>query len=429
VPIDTPPGSAGHPGPSPGYVDPNRRTVEEAKRAVAAPVEDPGFARALADIRARRGTGAGPRRRFKIISAVELLRMDMPRPVWLIDGLLPAEGVIAIAGEPKSVKTWLMLTALVCIATGTAVLGRYHVRIPGAVVIFATEDDARSLRNRLRAIARGLELSEEALGRVHLIIREHLDLTNETSLASLIVAARSVPGPVVALALDPLRDIHTADENDSTGMATVTDALRALRGVLASAVSVNHHVAKATKENADRRPGQRMRGSGGLHGAIDAGIYLCDLETDGQSWWKTTLVSEVRSARGAGTFRLRLDVEDDSAGEATCARWSIIEQAEQTDAAPTGPNESEVLRETCAAVMRVLAEVPVGGHLAERSIRQSVGGATETVSAALRALEAAKKIQRHWKKTKADGWQICPDERLDPSSDSSDGEEVRTDAH
>lgn len=383
---------------------------------------DPDLAKALADIRARRGTG-DRNRRFKVICATDLLEMDLPRPVWLVDGLVPAEGVVAIAGEPKSIKTWLMLTTMVCIATGTPVLSIYQVRSPGTVVIFCVEDDARAIRNRLRAIARGLSLSRTDLSQVHVIVREHLDLSDETSVAALVIAARSVPGPVVALALDPLRDIHSADENDSTGMAVVTSALRVLRDVLSSAVSVNHHVAKRTKDTADRRPGQRMRGSSAVHGAIDAGIYLTDLETDGQSWWETTLISEVRSARGAGSFRLRLDVEDDAEGEAVCARWSIL-APENADAAPAGPTDGELLRETCAAVMRVLTEVPEGGRLSERAIRASAGCSYGAVTGALRALEGARKIQRVWQKTKAVGWQICPDER----SERSDGEE-KSDEH
>jgi hypothetical protein len=130
------------------------------------------------------------------------------------------------------------------------------------------------------------------------------------------------------LVLDPLRDLHTAEENSSTEMAEVTSALRALRTVLGAAVVFVHHSGKAGPASQVRRGGQMMRGSSVLHGAVDGGLYLSNLKGNLRTEWINHATTEVKGARGCGAFSLTLEVKDDEGGEATQAEWTYREPGE-----------------------------------------------------------------------------------------------------
>lgn len=408
------------PGEDDGWEPIDARVIEAARAgraeraSAAAEPPDPELARALSDLRERLGTASG-RRRLAFVSAAELFAEDDPGIEWLVSGLAPAGALIAVAAEPKSTKTWVALEVAVAIATATPALGEYVVRSAAPVALFCAEDDRRSVRNRLRALSatRGADPREAP---INVITREALDLGNEEAVADLIAAVRALPQAPALLILDPLRDLHTADENDSTGMARVMGMLRALRDVLGCAVLFVHHSAKSSADSSDRRPGQRMRGSSAIHGAIDAGIYLSDLETDGQTYWSTTVTSEVKAARGAGVFRLRLEVADDGDRGAALARWTI-----ERDVAPEGrrdrrdassPQERLALEASVLGALRAAA----GSPRSARDVRAAVRAKTDRVDEALAALESAGRAARHLVGGCTRGWILGPDGAIDATS-------------
>jgi hypothetical protein len=81
-------------------------------------------------------------------TAKELLRMELPEPVWAVPGFIPA-GVTLLAGPPKIGKSWMALGISVAVATGGKALGKVDVEA-GDVLYLALEDTARRLKSRLR---------------------------------------------------------------------------------------------------------------------------------------------------------------------------------------------------------------------------------------------------------------------------------------
>ncbi|HEX7941567.1 MAG TPA: hypothetical protein VF488_07160, partial [Gemmatimonadaceae bacterium] len=99
-------------------------------------------------------------------------------------------------------------------------------------------------------------------------------------------------------------------------MSAVLRKLRLLGELLGCTVVVVHHTAKISETSAKRRPGQQLRGSSAIHGAVDSGIYLSDLNGDGSKTFRNVVDSEIKGARSAGRFELSLAIEDDANGEA-----------------------------------------------------------------------------------------------------------------
>ena len=260
------------------------------------------------------------RRPLFSVDAVELLRAEFPPTPWLVSGLITKGGTTIAAGEPKAgIKTWVLLEVAVAIATGTKAFGEFYAE-HGRVATFFAEDQAQSVRNRLRATLAGSGRTI-APGRLLLQPRgEFIDVLKDDDLAWLIASAKRL-GPLSLLILEPLRDIHSGEEDKSDSMREVMRRLRMLGEVIGCTIGASHHVPKQTKDTAGRRPGQNLRGSSAIHGSIDSGLYIQPGDGDGRNVFTAGVVSQVKNARSAGSFGLELDIEDDANGEAISARW------------------------------------------------------------------------------------------------------------
>lgn len=252
--------------------------------------------------------------------AVDLLRTDFPPAPWLITGLITKGGTAVAAGEPKAgIKTWLLIEIAVAIATGSKAFGEFYAE-HGRVVIFFAEDQAQSVRNRLRAT---LACGNRVLMPDRLMLEprgEFVDVLKDDDLAWVVASCRR-RGKIDLLILDPLRDVHSGEEDKSDSMRDVMRRIRLLGELLDCTVAVSHHVPKQNKDTASRRPGQNLRGSSAIHGSIDSGLYIHPGEGDGTANFTAGVVSQVKNARSAGAFGLELDITDDANGEATSVRW------------------------------------------------------------------------------------------------------------
>lgn len=271
----------------------------------------------------RGGTGAAPKLQFE--PAAALLGRTFPPTPWLVRGILPEDSVYVLAGEPKSHKTFAAIDLCVAMATATPALGEFQPgkSEPRAVAIFAAEDSPRSMRARLSALALGRGLDPaKALERIYIQCRGGLDIGTDQGLCALGAALRMLPENPALVVIDPLRDVHRAEENDSGEMSIVMGNLRALRTIIGCSVLLIHHMAKSTRDTNGRRVGQRMRGSSAVHGAIDGGLYVSPKDSTGGTIFTNACEVELKAAKGAGRFVLTLALRDDVNGEVEHAKWT-----------------------------------------------------------------------------------------------------------
>jgi hypothetical protein len=381
-------------------IDPHRCLPLAQAYAAAAPKPSP-TEQALAELRAWRDGGRAESQNGGFQPLTALLTREIPQPLWVARGLVPEGAVAVIAGEPKGVKSWAVQDIGMAVASGTPAFGEYEVKQRRAVALFAAEDSERSIRARARSLAaaRGLEPSV-AVAHMYYRSRASLDLSKLESVAQLMADVRALPEPIGLLIIDPLRDCTSADENESGPMAQTMASLRALRDLLGCTILFVHHVSKLSKDNSERRPGQRMRGSSAIHGAVDAGIYLSNLKTDGCSWWTTTVTVELRAARGAGIFGLKLELEDDEHGEAVSARWTL-EREGDSDSGASDHRDTPTLTGLAAKVIEVLQNA--GRPLGRDAIRSRIGVSAAQAAAVL-AVAESEGLVRH----QIRGWELVP---------------------
>lgn len=90
-----------------------------------------------------------PAPEVEVYTAADLAVLALPEPRWAVRGLLP-EGVVILAGPPKTGKSWLALGVTYAVAAGGHALG-VPVQAGGAAY-FALEDTRRRLQGRLRVM-------------------------------------------------------------------------------------------------------------------------------------------------------------------------------------------------------------------------------------------------------------------------------------
>jgi len=363
---------------------------------------------ALADVKNAMGSSVSATRQPLFIDAHDLFTREYPATPWLVTGLITRGGVAQFGAEPKSGKTWFALESSIGIATGSRVCNEFFAT-RGVVAYFFAEDLDRQVRNRVRALLASRGLGPEAIrGRLHVCPRgTTLDVTRDEDLAWVVASCRKL-GPIDMLVLDPLRDIHSGKENESDDMSDVMRRMKTLGTILGCTVAFAHHAGKPGKDQNDRRPGQRARGSGAIHGSTDSGIYFGLRGGDGQKSFELGVDVEIKGAGGAGRFNVRLDVVDDDHGEAVRATWVMSREhtTQPTGSGSTATNTKGLTdedREDDDAVYEFIRELESRDiRLPQRALRDHPDRPTSmgkpiTVSrmtASLRRLENVRRLSR-----------------------------------
>lgn len=324
------------------------------------------------------------------MSGPELVGQAFPAAPWIIRGVLTKGGIGTISTEPKAGKTWAATEYCLAIASGTKCFGEYEVEA-GATAYFYAEDPGNSVQNRIKAlcVSRGgvpERFFAQPRGR-------SLDICDDASVITLLASARRI-ADLKLLVIDPLRDVHTGAEDSSDEMSGVMRRLRALSVLLDCAVIFIHHTAKGGADTSGRRHGQRMRGSGAIHGAMDHGLYMYDTKIEDGKIINTCYV-ELKSAKAVGRFVTTLDIVDDpQTGTAVHARWSVSEPGDGCD----DEGISELIEVIGNSESR-LAPAPT-----EREIHKVVGGVRTVLNRTLAAAEAKGYLAKNMLGSVAKGW-------------------------
>jgi len=204
-----------------------------------------------------------------VLSLAELLEQQPPTPPpSLVEpGLLPAQGIGFVGGEPKVGKSLLVANLALALAAGSNRMG-FPVPAPRRVLVCQFELPLPQLLHRLLVMRRALGPAADH----HLLIDTravgHL-LSAPQGLNHFVVAAKAAAAEVIVL--DPLYSTHDQDENDTRAMAALCQALLRLRDATRAALIVVHHVRKSiTREEI----GSAFRGSSALHAVGDTYMLL-----------------------------------------------------------------------------------------------------------------------------------------------------------
>src|SRR5467141_2067897 len=204
-----------------------------------------------------------------VVSLAQLLEQQPPTPPpSLVEpGLLPAQGIWFVGGEPKVGKSLLVANLALALAAGSNRIG-FPIPAPHRVLVCQFELPLPQFVSRLLVMRRGLGPAADHHLLVDTRATGHL-LSAPQGLNHFIVAAQAAAAEVIVL--DPLYSTHDQDENDTRAMAALCQTLLRLRDASGAALIVVHHVRKSVGRH---EIGSAFRGSSALHAVGDSYLLL-----------------------------------------------------------------------------------------------------------------------------------------------------------
>lgn len=202
---------------------------------------------------------ASEHRVIELLTTRELLRL--PPPTWLMEPLIPTDGLVGLYGQPSGGKSFVALDWAMCISEGMPWLGKYPTK--QSPVIYIAAEGGRGIQKRVKAWMRANGKTD--LPAMYFLVAP-LYVREEGVVEAFLGELQDqdiYPGLVV---LDTLsRSFGSGEENSSADMGAFIDAvMRLAKGRRMSALVVHH--TNAT--------GSRERGHTSFRGALDA-MFSC----------------------------------------------------------------------------------------------------------------------------------------------------------
>jgi RecA-family ATPase len=179
----------------------------------------------------------------RAVPLADYVVLERPSLNWLIPDLLPKPGMLLLLGEPFAGKSFLAFQLALMLAQGGMFL---HKKCRQSRVLYLQFDPSELVwRDRILSIQKaGVNLAgpifmvhpDDNRRNMHILTLEHQRFLQECLVAS-------QPDVVI---IDVLREIHSCDEQDSTQMKQVGDALMQIfHGV---SIVLIHHTKKLDAE-------------------------------------------------------------------------------------------------------------------------------------------------------------------------------------
>lgn len=261
-----------------GRGDELRRLTNEAAKAVAARPEE--VAEQL----------EAEANRPKPVRFGELLT-NIPKPVWLVEGIWTKGACGFIAGQPKSFKSWCGLDLGLSVATGMDFLGHFPVRIPGPVLYIQEEDGLPILKQRTDKIWPGKQIDRMVMKNGELVWEPPSDMGDltEAPIDAYVGQGFTLSDPswqgwldevieetgYVMVILDPFM-MMAGDVEENRAQEMTTKVFRPLKQIAQKhnvSICLVHHMKKANNDG-HTRGGQLMLGSVANHAWAEDSLYL-----------------------------------------------------------------------------------------------------------------------------------------------------------
>jgi|GEM_PF-1905877 len=343
-------------------------------RAGVLPSDHRAGTRLLTPLPAAEALPADPRERLRTagLSLPELLQIEFPPTVWIVEGLIQEDSTHCFFGPPNSGKTFLAIDVILkALAAGKRVL------------FYEAEGSGRDLQLRLRRALAAHEVQcPEGLRVFH---NAEIDLTSEAGLAAVLAHAR-VHNPDL-IVFDSLAAMAgDIDENEAAAMIHLANVLNRIKAEFCSVLTLHH----MTKEGwGGETPSLKtLRGHGSLPGRLDVAIAVVAVEDQTTESELVFDIFEVKRRDEPKLKQRRCSVAMPKAGEAARLRMGELDQsAMRADAAQK--RREQVGRQMIDALNDAM---PTG--LLTTELRELVAGSSGDKSEALRHLLNVKKVGR-----------------------------------
>jgi hypothetical protein len=238
--------------------------------------------------------------KLRLFSTAELVKM--PPPNWLVNGIMPEEGVIGLYGAPSTGKSFVAVDLACAIGSGTPWQGH---TVRSGLVIYISAEGGAGIGKRVLAWAAEHKVNPATIEVAWIIEAIPITASHEDMqyLFDRIDEIREQP---VLVVIDTLARCFEGDENLQEDMGAFIKGVDMIRQTLDTAVLIVHHT---------RLDGDRERGNTAFRGAADTMIHvkrqrgqnklalLCDKQKDDEEFAPLHLRLEKREEENSCVIR------------------------------------------------------------------------------------------------------------------------------
>jgi len=314
--------------------------------------------------------------RFKFLSPAELAAL--PKPNWLIEGVLPERSFCVLYGEPGCGKTFVALSMALSVAADHSWGGKPTA---GGAVLYVAAEGLYGLPTRVEAYQTKHGLNAENIR----YLGEAFDLRKPDDIEELLVRLRAEGIEPVLILLDTLARLMVGgDENSAKDMGLAIAGIDRLRKETSATILVVHHT---------RKDGQIERGSNALRAAADVMIECKKFDDQGD------VVFECKKMKDAAPFKkatLQLEpVPVGSSSSLAIAGWCEDEADEGDD--------SLYLDKAMEILKRQFGSVGASHKDLKREFMVVTGKSASTFARVVRKLKIDPRVRYDGKKYFAEG--------------------------
>jgi len=195
---------------------------------------------------------------LNLVSYKELRSKIFPPNKWLVQNLIPDNGITCISGEPKVGKSFITLDLIISIAKGEKFLGEFQTE-KKRILLISKEDGERLIQDRCKT------LDSEEDRPIFFCTDQSVFLDNGTYTNLLIEKIREQK--IDVLVLDSFRRMFKGDENSSQIISEVQNHLQVLLKEGISIIFIHHHGKEGILK---RKFAQKLRGSSDILAMLDS---------------------------------------------------------------------------------------------------------------------------------------------------------------
>jgi len=212
-----------------------------------------------------------------VVDLADGLKEPRKPDTWIVAGILREQAVQIIVGPPKTYKSFFAQELSIAVGTGTPMFGEFPTGVPRRVLYIQEESARQHLWTRYEGILIGRGMHPESVrGQVFAITNQGVRLDDEKSLLKLIEQGVKALKPDLVI-FDPLREMHWQDENKAEVMMPILQTFKELRNRYNLSVAIIHH---NNKNPLYTSPGDSIRGSSAIWGAMDGGVFVSTTEQE-----------------------------------------------------------------------------------------------------------------------------------------------------
>jgi archaellum biogenesis ATPase FlaH len=207
---------------------------------------------------------------YRIESGEEILARELPNQAWLIDRILPVDGITFIVGAEGTGKSFYTLTMGDAVANKEKWLKTFVVKKNTKVLFIDKENVVRRIQSRMK----GLQITGENM--YWLAYPQYFSMIDEKSEDGFSAFAHEVQRFVAKqeiglIVIDSFADVMMGNENSAGDTQVFFDGLRQL--FPDKAILVIHHASKPS-QGVTRTAAQKTRGSTNIMAQVYSALHV-----------------------------------------------------------------------------------------------------------------------------------------------------------